>query len=892
MKKHVFLFVLFLSALVSNAQNWSVRKSSNHSFIENKGQFSGFENKNHDNILFSVDHGNVIICFTQKGLSYHFTSIKQENKDLKEIEKERKKELRALSKSVEEYKKYEAEENKKNFSFQTVELTWVGAQANPEVTSESQTSDYHSYSLKQKNGAMQNINHIKAFKKITYKNLYPNIDIEYSFTEQGNLKYTIILKPGANPQNIKMLYDKSSSISDKGDLHIESKFGDIIDHAPISYYENDSGNPIPSGFIKKGKEISFQIPDYVSNKTLIIDPWIETPTFNTNWDCVWECERDSSNNVYAIGGVYPMQLLKYDPSGNLLWTYNTPYDTSSWLGTFATDLAGNSYVTQGSIAAIQKINTSGSLVWNKTGLGSDEYWSIAFNQSQSRLTVAGTTTSSGLLNLRGGIFDINASNGNVNNVLIVTYGPITSLPPVLQEVRSITSSENGKYYFLSLDTIGHIDQNFSLCSNNTTSYSSLYKTNSTYHLCYKNENYRFDNSGIMAIRADKHYVYTVNGTTLHKRSLSNALIIDSVNIPKGGSTLVNAPVGGSGGQHQIHNAGIDIDSCGNIYVGSQNMIVKYDSALTILDTVSLNFNVYDLHVSDNGNVIIAGSTGTSTTSVRSGYLQSINMSACPPLKYFRQHFSGLCSEDHYCISDTLVYIHADSSGGVFSGTGIINSQTGAFNPDLAGVGSHVIYYTLNSNDQDSITVRVDSCVNLSLCRDNYGSIYVLNGTGPYTWEKDSTYLDCSGCPNGICNQPSCQGTTLSAWVPAGNGSIVPIPNYQPFKVTDSKGNVKTVYNLSQVPICTSSIQEESNTEHISIYPNPVQGKELFIQTNQTLKSISLYNTIGQLVLYNNHPIELNHGQYKIPLTDQLAKGIYYIHLKVGDNLYKRKLIIL
>ena len=887
MKKYVFLFVLFLSILTSNAQDWMVKKSSNPSFIENKGQFSGFENKNHDKILFSVDHENAVICFTTKGLSYHFTSIERENKSLKEIEKERKKELRALSKSVEEYKKYEAEENKKRFSFQTIELTWLGAQTNPEVISESQTSDYHSYSFKQKNGEVENLNHIKAFKKIIYKNLYPNIDIEYSFTEQGNLKYTIIVKAGANPQNIRMLYDKNISISDQGDLHIESKFGDIIDHAPISYYENDSESPIPSGFIKKGKEISFQIPNIVSNKTLIIDPWIEMPAFNTNWDCVWECERDSSNNVYAIGGVYPMQLLKYDPSGNLLWTYNTPYDTSAWLGTFATDLAGNSYVTQGSTAAIQKINTSGSLVWNKSGAGFDEYWSIAFNQSQSRLAVAGTTYSSspGILNLRGGIFDINTSNGNVNGVQVVTYGSIYSNPPLLQEVRSITSSENGKYYFLSLDTIGHIDQSFSLCSNTTTPFTSLYKTNSTYHLAYKNENYRFNNSGIMAIRADKHYVYTVNGTTLHKRSLSNALIIDSVAIPKGGSTI-------SIGQYQIHNAGIDIDTCGNIYVGSQNMVIKYDSALTILDSVSLNFNVYDLHVSDNGNVIIAGSTGTSASSVRSGYVQSINMSACPPLKYYRQHFSGLCSENHYCISDTLVYIHADSTGGVFSGTGIINSQTGAFNPDLAGVGSHVIHYTLNSNDQDSILVQVDSCVNLSLCRDNYGSIYVLNGTAPYTWEKDSTYLDCSSCPNGNCVPLSCQGSTSNIWVPAGNGNIVPVPNFQPFKVTDAKGNVKLIHNLSEVPICTSSIQETTNSNYINIYPNPIQGKELFIKTNQTLTSVSLYNTIGQLVLYNNHPTETDQYQYKIPLTDPLAKGIYYIHLKVGDVLYKQKIIVL
>jgi len=75
----------------------------------------------------------------------------------------------------------------------------------------------------------------------------------------------------------------------------------------------------------------------------------------------------------------PIQVKKYNSAGVLQWTYTTPYDTSSWIGTLRTDPSGTSYVTCGSTAAIQRINTSGGLVWSANGGGLDEYWGLTFN---------------------------------------------------------------------------------------------------------------------------------------------------------------------------------------------------------------------------------------------------------------------------------------------------------------------------------------------------------------------------------------------------------------------------------------------------------------------------------------------------------------------------------
>ena len=152
----------------------------------------------------------------------------------------------------------------------------------------------------------------------------------------------------------------------------------------------------------------------------------------------------------------PMQLLKYNSAGVLQWTYNTPYDTSSvWLGTLAVDNGGNSFVTAGSIAAIQKINAAGGLVWDNPNPGglfsNDEFWSISFNCDQTKLVVGGT--GGGGLNLLASIYDIDVASGNVLSSANVASGNAFGIPPSIQEVRAICASPNGKYYFMTQDTV-------------------------------------------------------------------------------------------------------------------------------------------------------------------------------------------------------------------------------------------------------------------------------------------------------------------------------------------------------------------------------------------------------------------------------------------------------
>jgi len=616
------LFIYIQSVYAQNASNsWAATGENQKVFIKNGGQFH--INNSTEPVLYAYDNGSTMIYFTAKGVTYSF--LKRWEKVEKENERERGREEMKKGKTLVEK---EAEEHRMEFKTDVVSFKWENANPLVQVVPEEEISSYFSYDIKEKDGVHKNINNLKAYKKIVYKNIYPNIDIEYIFHPTDGIEYSLIVHPGADVSKVKMDYSNQIKLKGNADLHIPTLFGNIVEHAPTTFFADNRSKIVSSHFVKNDRCISFELGAYDHSKTIVIDPWVQTPSLSSS-NGVWECERDAAGNVYIIGGDMPLKLLKYNSTGAIQWTYTTPWDTANdWLGTMATDLAGNSYVTDGSTAALIKVDSSGGLVYNKPGSSMDEYWTIAFNCDQTKLIIGGTRLIGYPSTITGAgmIFDISIATGNINSMIQVGWTRTHTVMglPITEpdEVRSITSSRNSRYYFLTLDTIGAIDQ--SLYPNTSVSFAQ----NSNYALGYKCENFRPNNgnSGICAIKANKNFVYTQNGKTIHKRSLINGVILDTALIPGGLTTL-------SFGMHQPGNSGIDIDSCGNVYVGSGNAVIKYDANLNLISSVSLPFSVFDVAVSTNGNVIVAGATGNSSSSNRTGYVQSIaSLAACYPIE--------------------------------------------------------------------------------------------------------------------------------------------------------------------------------------------------------------------------------------------------------------------
>ena len=775
-----------LQAQTKPAGSWSKKLERQKSFIENKGQFSipnSFGNPG--DVLFAVDDGGTKIYFTKKGITYTFLEMWKKQKDEREMERERREEF----KDPEDFKRHEMEERKVKTRTDQVTMLWQNANPNVKIEASGVTEDYHSYYFKQANTQYKNVCYIRGFRKITYKDIYPNIDIDYVFHEKGGLEYSLTLHPGADPSQVKMVYDSHVELNNAGEIRISTKFGDIIDHAPLTFYQNNNSSVIASNFIKSGKTVSFQLENYDKTKTVVIDPWTQTPAFATNWDCVWECEKDGAGNVYLIGGVSPMQLIKYNAAGAIQWTYNTPYDTTAWLGTFATDNAGNSYVTQGSVAQIVKVSTAGAVVWNNTSpggvFGSTEFWNITFNCDQTKLVIGGT---GGFVPPLPYIYEMNMATGNVVSSLQVTPG---ALIPT-QEVRSIAPCGNGRYYFLTHDTIGYINQNFNACS---TPASAIHKATNNYSFGYKCENFRYDNTGIMAIKANTSFVYVNRGDRLDKRNLNTSAIISSVAIPGGGYST------GFGG-NSVQNSGIDIDDCGNVYVGSKNAVIKFDANLNQLASYPTTYNVYDVHVTAGGNIIACGSTGNSGTSSRSGTIEHINAGACATITLTCCDIN-ICQVPNQCTTAAPFNLQAATAGGTWSGPGITNATTGTFNPATAGVGTHVITYSLACG-VGTTTINVTACGSVSLCI-NSGSLTVIGGASTYSWTSTTTSVSCASCPGGNCIPFVCAGTTVPTWTASGTTVAAPSSTVFPIKVKDlGSGITFTFTTLASIPPCTTT----------------------------------------------------------------------------------------
>jgi gliding motility-associated-like protein len=785
----VYLLVFAFTNLHSQnrpAGSWSKKLERQKSFIENKGQFTipnSFGNPSE--VLFAVDDGGTKIYFTKKGITYTFLEMWKKPKDEKELERERNEVIL----DAEAHERHEKEERKIKTKTDQVTMLWQNANPNVKIEASGVTDDYHSYYFKQANTQYKNVCYIRGFRNITYKDIYPNIDIDYVFHEKGGLEYSLTLHPGADPSQVKMVYDSHVDLNNAGEIRISTKFGDIIDHAPLTFYQNNNASVIASSFTRTGKTVSFQLANYDNTKTVVIDPWTQTPAFATNWDCVWECEKDGAGNVYLIGGVSPMQLIKYNAAGAIQWTYNTPYDTTAWLGTFATDNAGNSYVTQGSVAQIVRVSTAGAVVWNNTSpggiFGSTEFWNITFNCDQTKLVIGGT---GGFLPPLPYIYEMNMANGNVISSLQVTPG---ALIPT-QEVRSIAPCGNGRYYFLTHDTIGYINQNFNACSNPN---AAIYKATNTYSFGYKCENFRYDNTAIMAIKANTSFVYVNRGNRLDKRNLNTSAIISSVVIPGGGFA------GGFGG-NAVQNSGIDIDDCGNVYVGSKNAVIKFDANLNQLASYPTTYNVYDVHVTTGGNIIACGSTGTSATGSRSGTLEHINAGACATITLTCCDVN-ICQVPNQCSTNAPFNLQAATAGGTWSGPGITNATTGTFNPSTAGIGTHVVTYSLACG-VGSTTINVTACGSVSLCI-NSGSLSVIGGASTYTWSSTTTSVSCAACPGGNCIPFICAGTTVPTWTASGTTVAAPSATVFPIKVKDlGSGITFTFTTLAGIPPCTTT----------------------------------------------------------------------------------------
>ncbi len=133
----------------------------------------------------------------------------------------------------------------------------------------------------------------------------------------------------------------------------------------------------------------------------------------------------------------------------------------------------------------------------------------------------------------------------------------------------------------------------------------------------------------------------------------------------------------------------------------------------------------------------------------------------------------------YCETANAVFLTAAESGGTWSGTGITNGSTGAFDPQVAGPGSHVIIYSISGTcpDSDTLTITVIPLANTEIL-----------STGPYCNNLAPFNLSAA-TSGGIWSGAGITNTSSGSFNPAmagvGTHSII-------YLITGNCGNSDTV----------------------------------------------------------------------------------------------------
>ena len=251
------------------------------------------------------------------------------------------------------------------------EVKFLNANLNPIAVPDKIQSSYNNYFIG--NDKSKWAGGCKIYAAITYKNIYPNIDVHY-YTDKGQLKYDIIVNPGGDINRVALYVDGVDALKLKDEqLIFKTSVDEVKEAIPYSYQSGLKGKKeVVCRFDVKGNIIRYKIDEPLDkNATLVIDPSLIFSTFSgstaDNWG--YTATYDGSGNFYAggivFGSSYPYQngafaykggnsatgdgrghdigIIKFNPTGSakLFATYLGGADGNDYPQSLIVDAAGN-----------------------------------------------------------------------------------------------------------------------------------------------------------------------------------------------------------------------------------------------------------------------------------------------------------------------------------------------------------------------------------------------------------------------------------------------------------------------------------------------------------------------------------------------------------------------
>ncbi|MEX2588575.1 MAG: SBBP repeat-containing protein [Chitinophagales bacterium] len=359
MKNLTLSLLLFLSIFVSPAlaqqkvSDYSV--SPQFGFIENKGQIMDQDYKPNPDVKYLFPGKGVKVHLKQQSFSYEVVKYEEKERRFSEATGW----VDELGRRLEEGEGLGREEPKEyDVHTQRIDIELVGSNPNAELVPANPAPDYINYynSITPEEGAT----HVRHFDKVLYKDIYPNIDLEFSVAATDELKkgefvkYNFIVHPGGDYRDIQLRYKGADGIklsnltslqtptagatsegsgccnllghplphtqpgncldtpaNKKGmdALTLTTAHGDLQESIPYSYQlSNGNEQEIKVNYIQLDDNLFGFKPNSktANNSTFVIDPVLFWGTYygGSESDYGNTVATDATENIYLLGTTY------------------------------------------------------------------------------------------------------------------------------------------------------------------------------------------------------------------------------------------------------------------------------------------------------------------------------------------------------------------------------------------------------------------------------------------------------------------------------------------------------------------------------------------------------------------------------------------------------------
>ncbi len=180
-KNSIFFFLALLASLTVFGQNYGAIE-----FIENKGQWD-------KKVRFTGTVPGGAFFIHQSG----FTVLQHNPLDWQQVQES----LHAHAHDDEHEKAGRKAITLRSHAYN---VQFVGGAAKPQMIADKPLPTYTNYFIG--NNPSQWATDCKTYQGITIQEIYPNIDLRY-YSNNGQMKYDLIVRPGADPSKIALKYD-------------------------------------------------------------------------------------------------------------------------------------------------------------------------------------------------------------------------------------------------------------------------------------------------------------------------------------------------------------------------------------------------------------------------------------------------------------------------------------------------------------------------------------------------------------------------------------------------------------------------------------------------------------------------------------------------------------